>query len=949
MKKAVKWGLLAAVVVAVIAAIVAVVLVLVLKKKDEGPSERVMYFAMHLGDDGALYRNRYEDYKSGMCNLKMNVDNTRSSIKAMKSLTQKYSFILFTDKIETTAPMSSDEAIQKLGSIEPKAHESPFNQEAVLKEFTGRGGDNLLVYYIPCSFDYDSEKVKQFVGEMKKAGLEKKILIVSNTRTEGEIRQLYEQNNVAGSDTENVAEKIIDFGHSESEKTTLEPKTSPKPGTTKTTPQKPSQEPTKPTRPTKPPGPSPNPNGLHCLFVGDLYNFGTRTENYDKEAALFGDIGYDFFEESSISRIGLWAYGHTNYPKKPDLSNMNSNFEDFYSDLNNMEFQNTKDPMNTETAIRVINGLQDDGSIVNCLVFFSARQDTQSLPKLDPQNKKFKRIVAVGYNNTDLSGVVGSRGVAVSVPYHYLDGDVATVLDAIMGRPVTKTTPKTVPTPRPTTSTEVPPMDKSKCLLVGDLYNFGREDEKYDIEADLISKIGYDFLLGSDGDLQLALWAYGYTQFSKTVNDSLKAMRKNYEEFEPDLDKLDFKDVSNPWSSESAIKAINEMYDSQKRVDCLVFFSAQQNPQSLPKLNPKNTKFRKIIAVGFNNVDLRHIVPANGLAFKVPFHYLDEDITPIVKAMHGRYVPKTTVKPTTKKTTTTAPPPPKKLNCLFVGDMYNFGSILDHIEGEVQFMSDLAYDFFGQGENWNAGLWAYGFTHFPTLPNLKNMKNNYKDFEKELGTMEFTDRDNYLTTSKAIEVINRLMDDGSSANCLVFFSAQKNTNILPRLSPIYKKWERIVAVGFNDTDLSGVVYGTGVAVRVPFHYLDEHVNKVMDAIMGRYVPQTTKRPVTVPTPRPTTPVPPGTGQNCLLVTDMSNFGRDMDKYEIELDLLSKVGYDFFEKSNKSVVALWAYGYTDYSKDVAKSLEKLFPNYRQLATELERMKLHETSSPLTTAK
>ncbi|KAL6736463.1 hypothetical protein Aduo_006814 [Ancylostoma duodenale] len=842
MKKAVKWGLLAAVVVAVIAAIIAVVFVLVLKKKDERPSERVMYFAMHLGDDGALYRNRYEEYKIGMCNLKMNVDNTRSSIKAMKDLRQKYSFILFTDKIETTAPMSSDEAIQKLSSIEPKAHESPFNQESVLKEFAGRSGDNLLVYYIPCSFNYDHEKVKQFVGEMKKAGLEKKILIVSNTRTEGEVRQLYEQGNVAGSDTENVAEKIIDFGHGESKKSTLETKTSSKPGTTPKTSSKPgttkTQQPTQSTKPTNPPSPSPNPNGLHCLFVGDLYNFGTRKENYDKEAALFGDIGYDFFEESSISRIGLWAYGHANYPKKPDLSNMNSNFEDFFSDLDNMEFQFSKDPMNTETAIGVINGLQDDGSMVNCLVFFSARQDTQSLPKLNPQNKKFKRIVAVGYNNTDLSGVVGSRGVAVSVPYHYFDSDVATIIDAIMGRPVTKTTPRTVPTRGPTTTTKLPPSaDKSKCLLVGDMYNFGREAEKYDIEAELIASIGHNFFLDSDGGLQLGLWAYGYTQFSKTVNDSLKAMRRNYKDFEPDLDKLNYTSVSNPWSSESAIKAINEMYDTQNRVDCLVFFSSQQNPQNLPKLNPRNAKFSKIIAVGFNNVDLQHIVPSNGYAFKVPFHYLDQDITPIVQAMRGR----------------------------------------------------------------------------------------------------------------AIDVINRLVDHGNSANCLVFISAQKDTSILPRLDPHYKKWERIVAVGFNDTDLSGVVYGTGVSVRVPFHYLDEHVNKVMDAIMGRYVPQTTKRPVTVPTPRPTTPVPPGTGQNCLLVADMSNFGRDMNKYEIEQDLLAKVGYDFFEKSNTSTVALWAYGYTDYSKDVEKSLEKLIPNYKQLATELEKMKLFETNSPLTTAK
>ncbi|KIH50816.1 hypothetical protein ANCDUO_19102 [Ancylostoma duodenale] len=182
----------------------------------------------------------------------------------MKSLALKYSLILYTDKIETTAPMTSDEAIQKLDSISPKAHESPFSQEA-------------------------HDKVKKFVDEMKKAGLDEKTLIISNTRTEEEVKKLYEQGNVVGSDTENVAEKIVDFGRepikpktSRNPRTTetlettpIEPKTSSKPGTsvasktTKTTQkpsekpsqkpsQKPSEKPTKPTKPTVPPGPTPS-------------------------------------------------------------------------------------------------------------------------------------------------------------------------------------------------------------------------------------------------------------------------------------------------------------------------------------------------------------------------------------------------------------------------------------------------------------------------------------------------------------------------------------------------------------------------------------------------------------------------------------------------------------------------------------------------------------------
>ncbi|EYC06861.1 hypothetical protein Y032_0073g740 [Ancylostoma ceylanicum] len=1143
MKKAVKWGLLAAVVVAVIAAIIAVVLVLVLKKKDEAPSERVMYFAMHLGDEGALYRNRDEKYRSSTCSLHVNVDNTQSSIEALKNSPLKYSFILYTDKIETTAPMSSDEAMKKLDSIEAKAHESPFNQEAVLNEFASRSANSLLVYYIPCSFNYDQGEVKKFVEEVKKAGLEKKILIVSNTRPEEEVKRLYEQDSVAGSDTENVAEKIIHFGNGE--KPTVGPigtKTTSKPAHTTT---KPTQKSTKPTRP---PGPTPDPNGLHCLFVGDLYNFGSHADRYEKEAQLFGDIGYDFFEESSISRIGLWAYGHTKYAKKPDLSQMSHNLEGFMEDLDNMEYQYNSDPLKTENAIGIINGLQDDGNMVNCLVFFSAQQDTYSLPKLDPQNKKIKRIVAVGYNDTDLSGVVGSRGVAVSVPYYYLDEDVFRVISAIMGRPVTTTTTrKTVPTqkrtttratPRPSTGeskclivgdlynfgkdtdkyevevdlldkigydfllesdgsnlqlalwaygytefsktvndslktmhkkyddysralekmeytsvsnpwsseraiqainemhdrqervnclvfvsaqqnpqglpklnpnnmnfdriiavgfngvdlrhivpangfaykvpfnyldgditpivnamlgrskpittkkpttkpTTVPPSsDPPKCLVVGDMYNFGKDTDKYDVEVDMLDKIGYDFLLGSDGDRQLALWAYGYTQISKTVNDSLRTMNKNYDEFSRALDKMEYMDVYDPWTTAKAIKAINEMYDSQKRVNCLVFVSAEKNPQSLPKLNPRNMNFEKIIAVGFNGVDLKNILPANGVAFKVPFNYLDEDLTPIVKAMLGRYKPTTVT--TKKPTTRTTAPPMTSLKCLFVGDLYNFGSILADIDVEAQFLSDLAYDYFGLAKAYKAGLWAYGFTHYPTMPNLKKMSTNYADFEEELAKMEFYDTDNYVTTSRAIEIINRMMDDGSGANCLVFISAQKNTEVLPRLNPLYKKWGRIVAVGFNNTDLSDVVYGTGVAVRVPFNYLDEHVTNVMNAILGKVVPKTTPVPYSTPRPQPTTPVPPGSGKNCLLVADMSNFGRDKDKYDIERDLLAKVGFDFFAESNISTVALWAYGYTRY-QNVEESLDKLIPNYKELAAELEKMIFYDTTNPFTTER
>ncbi|RCN51840.1 hypothetical protein ANCCAN_01928 [Ancylostoma caninum] len=563
--------------------------------------------------------------------------------------------------------------------------------------------------------------------------------------------------------------------------------------------------------------------------------------------------------------------------------------------------------------------------------------------KNEDHNQKYIRL----FTDTDLSRVVGSRGVAVSVPYHYLDSDVATVLDAIIGRPVTKTTPKTVPTPRPTTTTKVPPStDIPRCLVVGDLYNFGSDADKYYPETELVGKIGYDFLLSSGGDLELALWAYGYTQFSKTVNDSLKAMRRSYEEFEPDLHKLDYTSVSNPWSSESAINAINEMYDSQKRVNCLVFFSAQGNPGNLPKLNPKNTKFSKIIAVGFNNVDLQHIVPAyNGFAFKVPFHYLDEDITPIVKAMLGRYVPKTTVKPvTTKKPITTEPPPSKKaFHCLFAGDLFNYGHSVEGYDLEADLMDAVSHDLFEVSPQSSLGLWAYGYTNFSKNPatSLSNMRRNYVDFQRDLIGFGYVKISDPLATKGAIEAINAMRDNNNRINCLVFYSSTKSTSGLPKINPQYLRLEKIVAVGLNDAWLRDLVPSNGIVVSVPKHFLDDDVALIVNAIMRRPTTRTST------TRRPTTTTPARKIPKCLFTGDLYNYGEDLDSYELEGDLMEDVAYDLFKASPQSSLGLWAFGYTNFPKDPSTSLGKMRRNYLDFEKDLLGFDYVKISDPLST--
>ncbi|KAL6736464.1 hypothetical protein Aduo_006815 [Ancylostoma duodenale] len=228
MKKTLKWGLSAAAVAVIIAAVVAVVLVLVLKKEgdDSGLSERVTYFAMHLGDVEASFKTKDGNYKSQKCSFDVNVDSTRSSI---------------------------NEAIAKLDSIKPKTQESSFSQETVVKEFERRSGEHdLLVYYIPCSFDYshDDEDVKKFVEEVKKAGLEKRILAISNTLPAKQVSDLYQLDNVAGSDTTDIARKISEFA---------------------------------------------KPKAFNCLIVGDIFNYGTDQDAYEMEADLIADVTHDLF------------------------------------------------------------------------------------------------------------------------------------------------------------------------------------------------------------------------------------------------------------------------------------------------------------------------------------------------------------------------------------------------------------------------------------------------------------------------------------------------------------------------------------------------------------------------------------------------------------------------------------------------------------------------------
>ncbi|ETN74994.1 hypothetical protein NECAME_12581 [Necator americanus] len=191
-----------------------------------------------------------------------------------------------------------------------------------------------------------------------------------------------------------------------------------------------------------------------------------------QEGDLIHKVGHDLFDRSPHSSIGLWAYGYTNFSKSVEtsLEKMRGKLDDFVNDLRLMEYFKIQDPLTTVNAIEKLNEVQDPKGRANCLVFFSAKQNTKFLPLLYPNHMNLDRIIAVGLNSmfttpivtyclppialnnieygqklipltffsknvidTNLDRVVTKQQVALSIPLNHLDEDVQIIVDAIMG------------------------------------------------------------------------------------------------------------------------------------------------------------------------------------------------------------------------------------------------------------------------------------------------------------------------------------------------------------------------------------------------------------------------------------------------------------------------------------------------------------------------------------
>ncbi|CAJ0604958.1 unnamed protein product [Cylicocyclus nassatus] len=191
----------------------------------------------------------------------------------------------------------------------------------------------------------------------------------------------------------------------------------------------------------------------------------------------------------------------------------------------------------------------------------------------------------------------------------------------------------TVPTVKTTTpsTTTTSPTRRLSCIFVGDVYNYDNDISAYDKEKELLSQVSRKIFAVPKLYTQLALWAYGYTNYPTNILSTLNNTAKNQTEFDDLIQKMGYASIAEPISTRKAIEIINEMVEIQ--LNCLVFLTAQKATDLLPIIDPINKAIETIVAVGLSETQPTSIVPVGGKVVSVPYEFHDAHVGKIVEAI----------------------------------------------------------------------------------------------------------------------------------------------------------------------------------------------------------------------------------------------------------------------------------------------------------------------------
>ncbi|KAK6023877.1 hypothetical protein OSTOST_10325, partial [Ostertagia ostertagi] len=195
----------------------------------------------------------------------------------------------------------------------------------------------------------------------------------------------------------------------------------------------------------------------------------------------------------------------------------------------------------------------------------------------------------------------------------------------------TTTSAEPTSTPAPTLLTTAASADLA-CMIVGDVCNLGLNQTAYNQEKYFIGNIS-QMLFDSTSQFRAGLSPYGHVR-GTFLRDEFAKLESSFEGFRPLLNRMHYTTSGSATSATMALNAINRYKEFKKNhVNCLIFFSAQLNPAGLPHLKPIMEPNATLVAVGFNGVNLEHIVKGKGKAISVPYAFTSEHVQNVVNAV----------------------------------------------------------------------------------------------------------------------------------------------------------------------------------------------------------------------------------------------------------------------------------------------------------------------------
>nr|CDJ81007.1 unnamed protein product [Haemonchus contortus] len=167
-----------------------------------------------------------------------------------------------------------------------------------------------------------------------------------------------------------------------------------------------------------------------------MYSFGANQDAYDHEKNFIDETAKVLFGQANF-RGGLSLYGSTDiaFPNA-GLNHIQFTVQRFRELLKDMKYCNyCNNTIELGEAIDLINGyFKYKGVKCNCLIFISAQHDTSGCAVLNPDLASDRTIVGIGFNETDLSEIIGDHDRALKVPFNFTDENIAEVVDAVLSR-----------------------------------------------------------------------------------------------------------------------------------------------------------------------------------------------------------------------------------------------------------------------------------------------------------------------------------------------------------------------------------------------------------------------------------------------------------------------------------------------------------------------------------